>query len=110
VKRIFIFALVIFSLDIGFLYLFRGFILNCFTQSEDIQDLGLKIYNLALITHGMDFWNGMIQGVIKALGKQAQILVVNFFFYDLIILPLSYYLIFRVEREDSFFELVTSED
>ena len=75
-------------------YTFRKHFISIFTNSEEIQAEGLKIFVVVLIVLFIDFFQTTMQGFIKALNMQQTAVYVNLITFYIIIIPSSYLLAF----------------
>lgn len=71
-------------------------LIHSITQSAPINMLceSTKVYFMVAML--LDFWQIVIGGAIRALGKQGVFALINFISYYMIALPLSFYLPFKV--------------
>jgi Na+-driven multidrug efflux pump len=106
-KRILIFTLVVFSIDITILATCRPYILSLFSPTPHLMEYLLFTFKIELVTHVFDFASGVLSGFFRALGKQAQLVLYNFICFDLIILPLSIYLILYIQRTPFVMNVIT---
>ena len=72
------------------------FVFGSITQSPILNLMCDTFKNLFVITMLIDFWQVVIGGAIRALGKQGIFALINFMSYYMIALPLSFYLPFHV--------------
>ena len=89
------YILILGILEYSLLYSFRNFIIPIFTKSEDLLILCKDLVGLLLLISSIDFIQGSLYGVVKALNLQNKALFINLITYYVIAIPLGYFISFK---------------
>ena len=89
-KSIQVLGLFVNGLMLSLQFVFRRQILSIFTNNEEIINIGADMMWFSIIVNGLDFQQGLLYGVIKALVKQKCAAILNFISCNVLALPLSY--------------------
>ena len=65
--------------------------ISLFTNSVEVQQFSMKVIVTVFIFFIQDFFQGVLCGTIKALGKQKPAAYINFVTYYILVIPSGYY-------------------
>ena len=88
-------AFVLIALSLVIFILFAEPILSIFTKKPDVLKEALAILPWFCAAIFPDLWQGFIQGIIKALGIQEKVAVINFLGYWVLNIPLCWLFAFH---------------
>ena len=76
------------------LLFFKHDLIGVFTNIDSVKEKCFEVIIFAACGTFPDLWQGYLQGTIKALGIQGNVIRLNFIAYWVINLPLCYFLVF----------------
>ena len=78
------------------IHAFQRNAIRVFTGSDQVIAACQQVWPMILAFLAQDYIQGVLCGVIKALGQQRRAIYVNFGTYEIIAIPLCYFLTFKV--------------
>jgi MATE family multidrug resistance protein len=78
------------------LLLLQNAMIDAFTADEQIKKIGHNLFPIFLLLSTVDFMQAVLSGVIRGLAAQRIFSLISFVSYYVIMVPLSYYLAFKV--------------
>ena len=99
-KHIMLFSLGVWIIQTFVLWYYSNAIIDLFTSDERIKSLGHSIFWIVQLEMSMDFWQGVLGGIVRALGQQGIFTPINIFSYYCIAFPLVYFFGFYVGEHE----------
>ena len=94
------FSACMFVVQMTIFYVARKPIFGAFTSDKDLLEIADSVYPFVFLAMATDFWQGVLGGFVRALGKQGFVTILIFIVYYFLCLPLCILLCFYVGEHE----------